>query len=184
MQVSWPAAIADILESEGDELNLSPGEPGGASRMGISLTVLREHHIAHGLPPATLDDLRALTPETAADIYWERFAVPARFDELPAGVDYRYLDTEVNLGVGGGIDLLQLVLGIYPLTRKIDDATLAAVNRMDPKTLIVAIGAAWLSKKHESPGWNPHPGSANGYGHGWTNRRNAADAAALAMVTT
>lgn len=184
MQTTWLAGIAFILESEGSELNLSPGEPGGASRYGISLTVLREHHEKHGLPPATIDDLKALTPKQAADIYWERFALPIRFDELPAGVDYRLLDAEVNLGVGGGIDLLQLTLGIFPLTRMIDDVTLAAIKRIDPKVLIYALGAAWLSKKHESPGWNPHPGSSNGYGHGWTNRCNAATAAALAMVTS
>ena len=46
----------------------------------------------------------------------------------------------------------------------------------------IALGGAWLAKKHESPGWGPHPGSPNGFGHGWTNRALAVRHAALAMI--
>lgn len=175
-------SLSYVLTDEGPELNVGGSEPGGASRMGVSVTALSDWHKQHGIPPATVDDVAAMTADLAGQIYTANFANPIRFNDLPAGVDYRLLDISVNLGVTGGITLLQLALSMWPLSGKMDDATITAVKTVDPKALVIALGAAWLAKKHESPGWLPHPGSVNGYGHGWTNRAIKARDRALQMV--
>lgn len=177
-----PQALAWIDEDEGPELNIGGSEPGGASKHGVSMTVLQEWHKAHGLPGPTMDEMRAVDATLAGQIYAAKFAEPIHFNDLPAGVDYRVLDISVNLGVTGGITALQLALGLWPLTGVLDDATMAAVRAADPKVLIAALSAVWISKKHESPNWNPSPITKNGYGHGWSNRNARATARALSLI--
>lgn len=175
MEANLPNALTQILLSEGNKPNISPNEPGGASKFGVSVSALSDQHKAHNLPPATIDDVVALTDEQARAFYTERFASVIRFNELPSGVDYRLLDIEVNLGPTGGIQLLETTLGIFPVTGKMSDTIISKVKIFDPKALIFALGAAWLAKKHTSPNWDR-------YGHGWSNRSNAANAFALSMV--
>src|SRR4051812_14582509 len=96
------AALAFVDEDEGPELNVSSSEPGGSSKHGVSMTVLREWRAKHGLPAPTMDDIRAVDATLAGKIYAETFAAPIRFNDLPPGVDYRTLDVAVNLGLTGG----------------------------------------------------------------------------------
>lgn len=182
MQDNLAATLAFILEDEGSDLNLGGSEPGGGSKYGVSMTALADWCKANGKPSPTIDDLAAMTPDEASEIYTANFAHPIAFDQLPAGVDYRLLDICVNLGVTGGIKLLQVVLGLWQTSGTMDAATLGAVNAADAKHTVVAIGCGWLVKKHESPNWQPSPVTASGYGHGWTNRMLKANRRALAMI--
>ena len=182
MIANLPSSLAYIDEDEGSELNVGASEPGGASRHGVSVTFLSDWRKTKGLPPATVDDVGAITSETAAQIYTDMFAAPLRFDELPSGPDYRLLDIAVNLRLHGGIIALQLALGMWPLTGAMDDATVALAKQADAKALVLALGAVWISKKHESPNWVPSPVTKTGYGHGWMNRCNKANARALAII--
>lgn len=182
MNINLAAALAYIDQDEGPELNVSASEPGGASRHGVSVTFLSDWRKTKGLPPATIDDAAAVTSETAALAYTDMFAVPLRFNELPGGPDYRLLDIAVNLGLHGGIIALQLAIGMWPLTVAMDDVTVALAKQADPKALVMALGAVWISKKHESPNWGPSPVTKTGYGRGWMNRCNKANARALALI--
>lgn len=182
MKQNLSAALAYVLEDEGSELNIGGSEPGGGSKYGVSMVNLIDWNAARGLPAPTLDDLARMTPDLANEIYTATFANPLRFDDLPGGIDYRLLDIAVNLGLTGGTKALQVALKIWPDTGKMDDALVAAATAIEPKALVMALGAVWLSKKHESPNWNPSPITARGYGHGWTNRAIKAEARALAMI--
>lgn len=177
-------ALAWIDEDEGPELNVGGSEPGGSSKHGVSMLVLQEYHRLHGMAPPTMDDMRALDTAKAGVIYTEKFAAPIRFDDLPPGVDYRLLDITINLGLTGGPTALQLALGMWPLTGKVDDKTLAWMTLfpMSPRELVYALGAAWIAKKHESPNWFPSAVTSKGYGHGWTNRHVKATARALSLI--
>ena len=124
MQTNLAASLAYITGDEGGELNVSPDEPGGASKWGVSLTVLSE---VRG-KVCTVADVGALTQDDANQIYAARFAVPIHFDDLPGGVDYRMLDCAVTLGITGSIDVLQMALGMWPLTGAMDAPTLTAHN--------------------------------------------------------
>jgi lysozyme family protein len=171
------AALAFVDEDEGPEVNISPGEPGGASARGLSITVLSEFNKAHGLPNATIDDMRAMTAEHAGQVYAWRFADPMRFNELPSGVDYRMLDAAITLGASGATLALQMSLGMWPVTGVIDEATIAAVNATDKIDLLNRLNAAWIVWKHglTVDGWQK-------YGHGWTNRNKRVLNRALDLI--
>lgn len=171
------AALGYILEDEGPEFNVSPSEPGGASRYGVSVTALSDWNKRHGKPPATIADVGNMTSDLASLIYGADYLDRVQFDEITSGVDYRLADISVNLGTTGGVTTLQLALGMWPLTGIMDTATLAKVASVDPKALVMALSAAWIAKKHESTSWHI-------YGHGWSNRCAAATQRAIAMVTT
>lgn len=175
MKETFAKCIPLILASEGSELNLSKSEPGGASKYGVSVDALTDYNRTVGRPPATIDEVSGMTPDLATTVYRILFANRVRFDELPAGVDYRVLDIAINLGVTGGARLLQVALGIWPVTGKFDDGTMVAVQDYTPNALIEMLGAAWLAKKFESTGWAQS-------GHGWTNRRNRVDSDCIKMA--
>lgn len=181
MKTSASQTIDWILEDEGPEFNRSSGEPGGGSKYGVSLTAYREA----GNPTTTLDQLAVLTKGQAAEFYLNHVLPQIRFDELPVGVDYRFADIRVNLGQTGAVNLLELVLGRWPLTGRMDDDLLAQVqrpfNHLDDDSLILALSAAWIAKKHESPNWGPSPQTKTGYGHGWSNRNVRATQRALVI---
>jgi lysozyme family protein len=172
-------ALAYIDEDEGPEVNVSPGEPGGISCHGVSLTVLQEYHAAHGMRTATADDVRHMTTELAGQVYSWRFLDPIRFDDLPAGIDYRLADCAITLGLTGACVATQMALAMWPVTGKMDDATIGALHAEDPRLVIAAIDAAWITWKHGqgAEGWKSH-------GHGWTNRVRRVRDRALRMTET
>ena len=71
----------------GPELNVAASEPGGSSKHGVSMTVLREWHAGHGLPAPTMDDMKAVDSALASAIYTVKFAYPIHFNELPSGTE-------------------------------------------------------------------------------------------------
>jgi len=161
MNSNLTTALGYITGDEGPELNISPDEPGGASKWGVTLTDLSE---VRG-KVCTVDDVASLTQDDASQIYATRFAVPIHFDELPSGVDYRMLDCAVTLGITGAIEALQMCLAMWPTTGIMDGSTQAAVNAATPAIMVLQLDAAWLTwKRGLTPtGWSK-------YGHGWSNR--------------
>lgn len=178
MKADTETTVNYILDDEGPEFNAGGSEPGGGSKFGISMTVLWEVK-----PKATLHDLSQLTRDDAAQVYVTHIMPTIRFDELPPGVDYRLMDIRTNLGLTGCVNLLELTLGRWPLVGRLGDDLMTHVNHdVEPRLLIYALSAAWISKKHESPNWGPSPITKSGYGHGWSNRNVRATARALGMV--
>lgn len=182
MLTNRTTTIASILRWEGNDLNTAASEPGGASKYGISVDFLNDFHRKHGLSKATIPDVAALTDITAGQIYNEMLLDPLNFDSLPNGVDFRLADISTNLGMTGGPTLLQLCLGMFPLTGVVDGKTINLVNSIDSKALVIALSAAWIAVKHQSPNWGPSPITKTGYGHGWSNRNIDQKQAALALV--
>lgn len=182
MRENRQAVFDAIFKWEGEEVTLGPSEPGGASKYGISVDFLTDYRKKHGLSHARVDDVEMLTKEDAIKIYGETLLDPLRFDELPLGVDYTVADISANLGMTGGPTLVQLCLGMYPLTGTMDNATVAAVKAYDPKILVHKLRAAWITKKHEAPGWFSSPNAPHGFGKGWTRRNNDAENVGVAMV--
>jgi lysozyme family protein len=142
-------------------------EPGGAGNLGISFQVFSAWMALHGSPHATLDDLENMTKELAGTIYAAEWMTPLRFNELANGIDYALFDASVNLGVGGGIRMLQLsVLGMMggDVTGHMDAVTMAALMALSKaKTVALMINGAWLARKKLSPEW-PR------FGKGWSAR--------------
>lgn len=168
--------LAFVDEDEGPELNISPAEPGGSSKHGVSMTVLREWRKKRGMSPPTMDDMRAINSVLAATIYSEMFALPIRFYDLHSGVNYRLLDISINLGLAGARVVLAEVLGVDKVA-SYSDGVIASINALDSRDAILKLGAAWLHYKKINGGWEK-------YGRGWSARAVRAEARALSMIKT
>lgn len=83
-----------VFQDEGDELTVHSDEPGGASRLGISIDTLS----AHLGRRATIGDLKNMPDEEAWSIYDEKFWDRIGADKLPAGLNYAAFDFAVNSG--------------------------------------------------------------------------------------
>lgn len=131
-----PASLFDrvieyVIDDEGDELNLSPNEPGGASRYGVSIDALSKFLGRK----ATTTDLRALTPASAAQVYRKLYWDVIGADKLAPGLNYAAFDFAVNSGVatvdGKGMDdYLNRALTEPTLTMQIDKLCDLRLERM------------------------------------------------------
>jgi lysozyme family protein len=175
MRENWERSVALLFDSEGRELTVGGSEPGGASKLGVSVAALTDFRKSRGLGPASIDMVSSLTETDAAEFYQSVTARAIRFDELPPGVDYAMLDVTANLGPSGGPWLAQCVLGVWPQGNVMTGYMVAGLNDMPAEAAVYAITGAWLAKKRESSSW----GRA---GHGWTNRMTRVRGDALKMI--
>lgn len=177
MKENLAKALAYVDQDEGPELNLSPGEPGGSSKHGVSMETLREWHVLKHLSPPTMEDMKAVNTALAGEIYTALFADVIRFNDLRAGIDYRVFDATISAGRAGGPWALEDALG-RPRTGKMSDDLVRAANAADPNVLIPKISQAWLLIKIAQA-----KGSQKSV-PGWTNRLNRANSRSLAMVAS
>ena len=133
-------------------------EPGGAVNMGISFTAFKDwwHGTKRAGEPGWAD-LRALSREQAESIYHGWFFAPLRFDQLPGGVDYAFIDFAVNSGVGGSIRSTQRQMGFTVSgrmnTNAGDGPFFWAVRARPDREVIDAICEARLTLMMSSRKW-------------------------------
>jgi hypothetical protein len=173
MVIDWPTTIANILTWEGPEVNISPDEPGGISKYGVSLQTYTEFCKKNNLPVPTVDTIKNLTADTAGYFYQVYFAAEIDFNDLPAGVDFRLMDIVVNLGMTGTNKLVAAITDqwVIPNTNNITKY----IEGIDPTKLIHDLSTGWISIKSFSLHWPL-------YGHGWTARNIAQRNTALSLV--
>jgi lysozyme family protein len=177
----WDKTIANVLQWEGPEVNISPDEPGGISKYGVSLQTYADYCKSHNLPAPTFDDIKNFTADQASAFYKTYFADYIDFDDLPAGVDYRLMDIVVNLGKNGTNKLASAVTDQWIPA---NTTTIASYFKgIDPSKAIRDLSTGWISIKSTSPHWYvTDKTQGNSYGHGWTKRNIAQREAALALV--
>jgi lysozyme family protein len=130
-------ALEALDESEGGYVN-HPLDPGGHTNRGITL---RTYRSVMG-DNATVDDLKRITDEEVAHIYRQRYWLPIKGDQLPAGVDYCVFDYAVNSGPRQATKTVQRVVGAKPdgaFGPRTLTAVTAHVNRHGTADLIEAI---------------------------------------------
>jgi lysozyme family protein len=159
-----------VLQFEGGFVN-DPADPGGATNLGITIGTLS------GVlgRPATVAEIKALTPATVAPVYRQRYWNKVAGDQLPGGVDMAVFDFAVHSGPGRAARALQSVVGVA-VDGDIGDITLKAVAKVDPALLVTELCADRLAflkglKVFKS------------FGPGLANRVNKCKAAALSLVT-
>jgi lysozyme family protein len=178
----WDATIANILQWEGPEVNVSKDEPGGVSKYGVSLQTYTDFCKTNHLPVPTFDTINNFTADDASNFYKAYFASNIDFDDLPAGVDFRLMDIVVNLGMTGTHKLVSAVCDQWVPSTPTSIA--GYLKGLDPVATINALSTGWISIKSTSPHWyvaSPVPGDLS-YGHGWTKRNIAQRTLALTMV--
>ena len=95
-----------------------PSDPGGATKHGISLRFLQQQGHEMGDidedGDVDLDDILALTPETAAEIMEANFWTPLRLNKVPPLSAMVIYDTAVNMGTSFARRMAQRALGVQP----------------------------------------------------------------------
>ena len=138
---TFARAQAFVAKWEGGFVN-HPNDPGGATNYGISLRFLKQQGLLEGDIDGDggidIDDIRALTPETAAGILKRHFWDPLKLDRLPGDLALVVYDTAVNMGPGTAKRLVQQALGV-----EVDGVwgpkTWAALNRCNARQVGTAV---------------------------------------------
>ena len=100
-------AVAIVLQHEGGFVQ-HPGDPGGATKFGITRETLSR---ARG-QPASVDDVRDLARAEAVCIYRRFYWDAVRADALSPGLDLAVFDLAVHSGSPRAVAMLQAVLGV------------------------------------------------------------------------
>jgi lysozyme family protein len=111
----------DIVLREGGYVN-DPDDPGGMTNFGVTLGTLRRLGLdLTGDGAVDGRDIRALTPDRAAQIYMQHYFHGPRIADLPAALQATVFDMYVNAG-GGAIRILQRLLNDMGFACTIDGA--------------------------------------------------------------
>jgi lysozyme family protein len=163
--------LAIVFTEEGGYTN-DPNDPGGPTNFGITIADLKEWRGRDVTP----DDVKNMTKDEAREIYRSKYWNPMQCGDLPDGLDLEVFDFGVNAGTRTSIKKLQDVLGVKD-DGSIGPITMAACKVADPRTVIQGFSARRLDYYRSLAGF-AH------FGVGWTNRTNAVEKAALAMIAT
>jgi len=167
--MAFSACIPIILNSEGGYVD-NPHDPGGPTNLGVTLNTL-SGWLGR---PATVDDVKALTPQVAGEIYQANYYNPVHGPDLQDGVDLMAFDASVNSGPGRAIMLLQAALGVTA-DGLFGPKTLAAARAMDAATTINLFHDAHAAFYRALPTFSV-------FGKGWLARNDRTCGLALAMV--
>ena len=166
MSARFDSCLAFVLQAEGGFVR-NPNDPGGATNLGITLGTLSQWLGEQ----ATVDSVRALTPETVAPIYDKLYWAPIHGDSLPVGVDLMCFDAAVNMGDSTSIRFLQDAVHVA-VDGVCGPATLAAVKAADADALISSISSARMAYYRSRPTFPV-------FGNGWLARLAKTTAQAL-----
>lgn len=171
MKETYDAAMTrGVFPWEGGYTN-DANDPGGPTNWGITIADAR----AYWKPTASAADVKSMPKSMAEDIYRKHYAIPIRYDDLPAGVDISVLDYAINSGVGRSGKVLRRLVGLPDNTSAVTDEVIAAVKKRDPKALINAIDNERLAFLKTLKIWPT-------YANGWSRRVTECRTLALALL--
>jgi len=141
-------------------------DTGGPTKYGVTCFDLAEHmgqkmdSMSRWAPI-----VKAMTLDTAEQIYAKKYAAAIRYNDLPAGIDVEMMDYGVNSGVSRPLRVARAILKLPPGAR-MDQPLLDALKKTDPDKFIDAMSAERLAFMHAIRG-----GSAwRTFGGGWGAR--------------
>ncbi len=170
----------NILKSEGGYVN-DPDDPGGPTKWGVTLkTLQRLRRDITGDGRVDLQDVRALTPEHAIEIFVQEYFYRLKINKLPIILHPSVFDMNVNAGTAS-IIILQSVLSEFGqnVTRDgiIGFQTITAANSVAqraPDHLVDAYGIArrdhYLMLADRRPSLRKFARTRTGEKGGWIKR--------------
>jgi len=96
-----------ILKHEGGFVN-DPADPGGATNRGVTIGTYSKWLGR----PATVQDVKELTEETAREIYEVNYLVKPRINTLPELLTPQMFDISINSGPKNAIKMLQRLINL------------------------------------------------------------------------
>ena len=170
MRRNWAKSLELVLRAEGGNVD-DPYDPGGRTSRGVTQRVYNAYRERLR---KSQRDVWAATAEEIADIYQESYWDPW-CDMLPSGVDYLFFDFSVNAGPYRAIRCLQSALDVRA------DGVIGPVTRMAlAKAQFQGLVISFSTQRREFY-FSLH---MSRFIHGWLNRANAAEHAALAMIAS
>lgn len=174
MDRNFARALPLVLTHEGGFVH-HPSDPGGATNKGVTLATFR----AYVKPGGTVDDLKRITDEQVATVYYRHYWAAVNAAALPSGIDYAVFDFAVNSGPARAAKYLQVILGVEQDGR-VGPKTIAAAKAKDARSIINGLCDARLAflKRITSGGkllWNT-------FGKGWDRRVSEVRRDAMLMV--
>jgi len=157
MDRNFQRALKLVLRHEGGYVD-HPKDPGGATNKGVTIGTFRRYVKAD----ATKADLKAITSEQVATVYYRHYWSAVMAHELPSGLDYAVFDYAVNSGPDRAAKHLQALVGVT-VDGRIGPATLAAVGKKDTAVLINALCNRRMEFLRGLKTWNT-------FGKGWSRR--------------
>ena len=181
MKENWKVSMFHVLKDEGGYGERS-SEPGGAVNKGVTFEAFKFYCKKKNLPEPTFDDLKAISVETAMEVFRGQYADLIHFDELPHGSDYCMLDSAINNGPGGSIRFLQRALEL-PITGKFDAVTLEKAKAMDATELVNKFCDIRLKIQKTFKNYNyPTGHKGKTYGWVWDRRVGLVRTRAMAII--
>jgi lysozyme family protein len=128
---TFSVANAFTAKWEGGYVN-HPKDPGGATNYGVSLRWLRGDGIdINNDGKIDIADIKALTPQKAADLFWSAFWDKLHLSLLPPLTAIVTYDASVNTGRGQAVHFLQRACNVFDNARRItDDGVLGNQTRL------------------------------------------------------
>lgn len=171
---NFARALPLVLKHEGGFVN-HPRDPGGATNKGVTIATFR----AYVKPGGTVEDLRNITDDQVATVYYRHYWAAVNAPALPSGLDYAVFDFAVNSGPSRAAKYLQSILGVEQDGR-IGPKTIAAAKAKDTRAIINGLCDARLAflKRITNNGkrmWDT-------FGKGWDRRVSDVRRDALLMV--
>ena len=127
MKENWQRSFELLLKSEGGFVV----DRGGATNLGVTQSTW-EMYVER---PATIDEIKSLTPADVEPLYKRFYWDRCWGDKMPIGVDYLVFDFAVNAGVAQSVLTLQRAVGAHP-DGVIGPLTYAATSTQNPADLI------------------------------------------------
>jgi len=149
-------------------------DQGGPTNLGVTQNTLSEYLGR----PATISEVQALVPATAAPVYHKLFWMAANCGLLPVGLDYFIFDAAVQHGAKEATIMLQRGLGMLPdgtfgLHTQTAVAALAAPAYNALESCVLARAAFYQSLGAWKSGQDTN---------GWTNRQLKVAARSVALL--
>lgn len=169
MDRNFQRALPLVLKEEGGWSD-HPQDPGGATMKGVTLATFRRYV----MPKATKEDLRKITDEQIATVYYRHYWSAVNASALPAGVDYAVFDFAVNSGPDRAAKFLQRILSVEQDGR-VGPKTIEAAQASNHRNLIDQLCDERLAFLRRLKTWPT-------FGKGWTKRVENVRKAAKLMV--
>ena len=169
MDRNFQRALSRVLKHEGGFVD-HPKDPGGATNRGVTLAAFRAYVKADG----TVADLKRITDEQVATVYYRHYWAAVNAHQLPAGIDYAVFDFAVNSGPKRAAQYLQGVVGVTQDGR-VGPKTLTAAEAADHAAVINALCDRRLAFLQRQKTWPT-------FGKGWTRRVADVRSTALAWI--
>lgn len=163
---NFAPALALVLPFEGDKFTNDPRDPGGPTKLGVTLRTL-----SSWLGRAcTIADVKALTTTTVSPLYRQHVWDAIHGDALPSGADLMCFDAAINQGVSAVTKMLQRAAYVTA-DGHLGPVTLKAISAAKPLDLITRLQAERAAAYRACSDWPT-------YGVGWMRRLDSVTATA------